>query len=103
MTVALPRTAFGTPGPGWRFAVVLTGQDRFSADQARGFAATPQPYQFGVCAEGGTSPLCAVDPGSVPKALDVLVPDGQSQADVLNPLAGPVTVPAATVPAVTVP
>ncbi|MET8866878.1 glucodextranase DOMON-like domain-containing protein [Nonomuraea sp. NPDC004580] len=98
ITIALPRTAFGTPGPGWRFAVVLTGQDGFSADQARGFAATPQPYQFGVCAEGGTSPLCAVDPGSVPKALDVLVPDGQSQADALNPLAGPVTVPAVTVP-----
>ncbi|MEU8354835.1 glucodextranase DOMON-like domain-containing protein [Nonomuraea sp. NPDC048882] len=98
ITIALPRAVFGTPGPGWRFAVVLTGQDGFSADQARGFAATPQPFQFGVCAEGGTDPLCAVDPGTVPKALDVLVPDGQSQADVLNPLAGPVEVPAVTVP-----
>ena len=43
ITIALPRAVFGTPGPGWRFAVVLTGQDGFSADQARGFAATPQP------------------------------------------------------------
>ncbi|WP_431927204.1 glucodextranase DOMON-like domain-containing protein [Nonomuraea jabiensis] len=98
VTVALPRAAFGTPGPGWRFAVVLAGQDGFSADQARGFAATPQPYQFGVCAEGGTGPLCSVDPGTVPKALDVLVPAGQSQADVLNPLLGPVRVPAVAVP-----
>ncbi|MGP4098575.1 glucodextranase DOMON-like domain-containing protein [Nonomuraea sp. KM90] len=98
ITIALPRTAFGTPGPGWRFAVVLTGQDGFSADQARGFAATPQPYQFGVCAPGGTGPLCAVDPGTVPKALDVIVPAGLSQADVLNPLLGPVTVPAVPVP-----
>ncbi|NJP97417.1 glucan 1,4-alpha-glucosidase [Nonomuraea sp. FMUSA5-5] len=98
ITIALPRAAFGTPGPGWRFAVVLAGQDGFSADQARSFAATPQPYQFGVCAEGGTAPLCAVDPGTVPKALDVLVPPGRSQADVLNPLLGPVTVPAVQVP-----
>ncbi|SDH05547.1 glucodextranase DOMON-like domain-containing protein [Nonomuraea jiangxiensis] len=97
ITVALPRAAFGTPGPGWRFAVVLTGQDGFSPDQARGFAATPQPFQFGVCAAGGTGPLCAVDPGTVPKALDVLVPAGRSQADVLNPLLGPVAVPAVTV------
>ena len=27
----------GTPGSGWSFAVVLTGQDGFSPDQARGF------------------------------------------------------------------
>ncbi|WP_327584161.1 glycoside hydrolase family 15 protein [Nonomuraea sp. NBC_00507] len=98
ITVALPKSTFGTPGPGWRFAVVLTGQDGFSADQARGFAATPQPYQFGVCAAGGTDPLCAADPGTVPKAMDVIVPAGQSQADVLNPLPGPVTVPAVPVP-----
>ncbi|MDP4507071.1 glucodextranase DOMON-like domain-containing protein [Nonomuraea turcica] len=98
ITVALPKSTFGTPGPGWRFAVVLTGQDGFSADQARGFAATPQPYQFGVCAAGGTDPLCAADPGTVPKAMDVIVPAGQSQADVLNPLSRPVAVPAVPVP-----
>ncbi|MFG1704457.1 glucodextranase DOMON-like domain-containing protein [Nonomuraea sp. M3C6] len=98
ITIALPKAAFGTPGPGWRFAVVLTGQDGFSSDQARGFTATPQPFQFGVCAAGGTDPLCSVDPGTVPKALDVLVPAGQSQANVLNPLLGPVTVPAVPVP-----
>ncbi|MGP3956796.1 glucodextranase DOMON-like domain-containing protein [Nonomuraea sp. 3N208] len=98
ITVALPKSTFGPPGPGWRFAVVLTGQDGFSADQARGFAATPQPYQFGVCAEGGTDPLCAVDPGTVPKAMDVIVPAGQSQSDVLNPLPGPVAIPAVPVP-----
>ncbi|WP_282707196.1 glucodextranase DOMON-like domain-containing protein [Nonomuraea coxensis] len=98
ITVALPRDAFGTPGPGWRFAVVLHGQDGYAADQARGFAATPQPYLFGVCAEGGTQPLCAADPATMPKAMDVLVPAGSSQEDVLNPLPGPVTVPAVPVP-----
>ncbi|MFG1943842.1 glucodextranase DOMON-like domain-containing protein [Nonomuraea sp. NPDC048826] len=98
ITVALPRSTFGTPGPGWRFAVVLAGQDGFSADQARGFAATPQPFQFGVCAPGGAEPICSSDPGAVPKALDVVLPPGVSQAEVLNPLLGPVTIPAVPVP-----
>ncbi|MFI6709177.1 glucodextranase DOMON-like domain-containing protein [Nonomuraea sp. NPDC050478] len=98
ITVALPRASFGTPGPGWRFAVVLTGQDGFSADQARGFAPTPQPFQFGVCAPGGAEPICSSAPGAVPKALDVVLPAGVSQADVLNPLPGPVTILAVPVP-----
>ena len=59
ITIGLPEAAFGTPASGWSFAVVLTGQDGFSSDQARGFAATPQPYEFGVCAAGGTSPICS--------------------------------------------
>jgi carbohydrate-binding DOMON domain-containing protein len=75
----------GTPASGWTFTVVLHGQDGFSPDQARGFAATPQPFQFGVCAPGGTSPICAVDPATVPKAMDVLTPAGVSQADELDP------------------
>jgi glucoamylase len=91
ITIALPRTTFGTPASGWKFTVALTGQDGFSADQARGFAATPQPYQFGVCAPGGTAALCSADPGTVPKAIDVLTPSGVSQATELNPLLGPVT------------
>jgi glucoamylase len=98
ITVALPRSGFGTPGPGWRFAVVLTGQDGFSPDQARGFTATPEPYQFGVCAPGGTAPLCSLAPGSVPKVLDVIVPAGRSQEELLDPIAGPVVLPAVTVP-----
>lgn len=98
ITIALPKAEFGTPGPGWRFAVVLTGQDGYSPDQARGFAATPQPYQFGVCAGGASGPLCSLDPATAPKALDVIVPAGASQADELNPLLGPVTVPAVPVP-----
>ena len=48
-TLMLPRSAFGTPGSGWTFTLALTGQDGFSPDQARSFAATPQPFQFGVC------------------------------------------------------
>ena len=41
ITIALPEAQFGTPGSGWGFSVVLTGQDGFSPDQARGFTATP--------------------------------------------------------------
>ena len=37
VTIALPEAQFGTPGSGWAFSVVLTGQDGFSPDQARGF------------------------------------------------------------------
>jgi carbohydrate-binding DOMON domain-containing protein len=84
--------------PGWAFTVVLTGQDGFSPDQARGFTPTPGDFSFGVCAPGGNSPICAVDPGSVPKAVDVLTPDGVSQATELDPTAGPVTIAGVPVP-----
>jgi glucoamylase len=98
ITMIVPVAALGTPGAGWKFTVVLHGQDGFSADQARGFAATPQPFQFGVCAPGGTSPICSVDPGSVPKATDVLTPAGVSQAEELDPTAPPVEITGVPVP-----
>jgi glucoamylase len=79
----------GTPGAGWGFTVVLTGQDGFSPDQARGFQAVPEDFQFGVCTkalhDAGTNPICAVDPGTVPKAMDVFTPTGVSQATELDP------------------
>ena len=38
ITFTVTKSALGgTPSSGWRFAVVLTGQDGFSPDQARGF------------------------------------------------------------------
>jgi glucoamylase len=98
VTIALPQAAFGTPGSGWSFAVVLTGQDGFSSDQARAFTATPGAYTFGVCAVGGTSPICSVDPSTVPKAMDVITPAGVSQATELNPTLGPVVIQGVTVP-----
>jgi glucoamylase len=98
ITIALPEEQFGTPGPGWGFTVVLTGQDGFSPDQARGFAPTPQSFLFGVCAPGGTAPVCLVDPGTVPKAVDVITPQGVSQATELDPTLGPVVIQPVTVP-----
>ena len=65
ITFSVPKAALGQPGPGWKFTVVLTGQDGFSDDQARGFQPTPQAFQFGVCATGERRPALHVpDPAS---------------------------------------
>jgi glucoamylase len=98
ITVAVPEAQFGTPGSGWGFSVVLTGQDGFSSDQARAFTATPGAFTFGVCAVGGTAKICTVDPTTVPKAMDVLTPAGVSQATELDPTLGPVVIQPVTVP-----
>ena len=84
ITVRVPKASLGTPGPGWGFTVVLTGQDGFSSDQARGFQPTPQPFQFGVCAAPSADPHCTFNPGLVPKAVDVITPPGVLQSDELD-------------------
>ena len=84
ITFSVPKATLGTPAPGWTFTVVLTGQDGFSPDQARGFAPTPQAFQFGVCATASDDPHCTVDPARVPKAIDVLTPAGVCQSDELD-------------------
>jgi glucoamylase len=98
ITIALPEAQFGTPGSGWGFSVVLTGQDGFGTDQARNFTATPGGFTFGVCAPGGTAPVCAVNPDTVPKAMDVVTPAGVTQATELDPTLGPVIIQPVTVP-----
>lgn len=98
ISFSVPAASLGHPTSGWGFTVVLTGQDGFSSDQARGFAATPQEFAFGVCAAGNTSPICSVNPGTVPKAMDVLTPAGVSQATELDPTRGPVVIQPVTVP-----
>ncbi|HZD02582.1 MAG TPA: glucodextranase DOMON-like domain-containing protein [Actinomycetes bacterium] len=99
ITFSVPKASLGQPGPGWGFTVVLTGQDGFSPDQARGFAPTPQEFAFGVCASASSDPHCTVDPGTVPKAMDVLTPPGVLQSDELDyTLHQPVTIQAVTIP-----
>jgi glucoamylase len=98
MTLALPEAEFGTPGPGWGFTVVLTGQDGFAPGGARQFTATPGAYTFGVCAAGNNAPICSFDPSTVPQAMDVLTPPGVSQDTELNPTLGPVVIQPVTVP-----
>ena len=100
ITFSVPKAALGgTPGPGWAFTVVETGQDGFSSDQARGFQPTPQEFQFGVCATASADPHCTFPPGNVPKAVDVLVPAGTTQADELDyTLHNPVVIAPVTIP-----
>jgi glucoamylase len=98
ITIALPEAQFGTPASGWGFSVVLTGQDGFGTDQARNFTPTAGGFTFGVCAPGGTAPICPVDPNTVPKAMDVLTPAGVSQATELDPTRGPVIIQPVPVP-----
>ena len=97
-TLELPIAQFGTVGPGWTFTVALTGQDGFSSDQARAFAPTPQDFAFGVCQPGGSSPICAVDPGTVPKVMDTFTPADVDQKTELDPTRGPVVLQGVTVP-----
>jgi glucoamylase len=98
ITIALPEAQFGSPASGWGFAVVLTGQDGFSSDRARGFTATAGSFSFGVCAPGGTAAICSANPSTMPKAMDVITPSGVSQATELNPTLGPVVIQPVTVP-----
>jgi glucan 1,4-alpha-glucosidase len=99
ITFSVPKASLGQPGPGWGFTVVLTGQDGFSPDQARGFAPTPQEFAFGVCATASADPHCTVDPGTVPKTMDVLTPSGVDQADLLDyTVHQPVTLEAVAIP-----
>jgi len=99
ITFSVPASSLGHPGSGWGFAVVLTGQDGFSPDQARGFASTPQPFQFGVCAVPSSDPHCTVDPNTVPKAMDVLTPPGVLQSNELDyTLHSPVTIADVVIP-----
>jgi glucoamylase len=98
ITFSVPKASLGTPASGWSFTVVLTGQDGFSPDQARGFQATPQPFQFGVCAVASPDPHCTANPATVPKALDVLTPAGVSQAQELDYTQGAVVLRGVAIP-----
>jgi glucoamylase len=90
ITFSVSKASLGTPGPGWGFTVVLTGQDGFSQDQARGFAPTPEPFKFGVCAAVSADPHCTFDPSAVPKAVDVITAPGVQQSAELDYTLAPV-------------
>jgi glucoamylase len=99
-TLILPESTFGTVASGWTFAVALTGQDGTHFPPTRDFSATPGAFTFGVCAPGGTSPICSpsVDPNSVPKVMDTITPPGVSQDTELDPTRGPVVLQGVSVP-----
>jgi glucoamylase len=84
ITFSVSKARLGQPAAGWGFTVVLTGQDGFSSDQARGFQPVPQDFQFGVCKTASADPHCTFDPTRVPKAMDVLTPAGTLQSNELD-------------------
>ena len=96
--VEIGPSSFGTVGSGWTFTIALTGQDGFNHDQARSFAATPQDFQFGVCSVGESSPICSVNPGSVPKVMDTIPPSDITQDSELDPTLPPVMLHGVGVP-----
>jgi glucoamylase len=98
ITFSVPKASLGQPASGWGFTVVLTGQDGFSPDQARGFAPTPQEFQFGVCVGASSDPHCTVNPNTVPKAIDVITPPGVSQGTELDYTLGPVVIQGVSIP-----
>ncbi|HXR42711.1 MAG TPA: glucodextranase DOMON-like domain-containing protein [Acidothermaceae bacterium] len=99
ITFSVDKSALGgTPMTGWTFTVTLTGQDGFSPDQARSFAPTPQPYQFGVCATASNDPHCTFDPNAVPKVMDTITPSGVAQSTELDYTLGPVVLQGVTMP-----
>ena len=51
-----------------------------------------------MCAPLGSQPICSVDPGTVPKAVDVITPAGVSQSTELDPTLGPVEIQPVIVP-----
>jgi glucan 1,4-alpha-glucosidase len=100
ITFRVSKASLGQPAKDWGFTVVLTGQDGFSPDQARGFAATPEAFQFGVCATANQSdPHCTANPITVPKLMDVITPDGVDQADEVDyTIHTPVVLSGVTIP-----
>jgi carbohydrate-binding DOMON domain-containing protein len=98
ITFSVPKASLGTPASGWSFTVVLTGQDGFSPDQARGFQPTPQPFQFGLCAAASPDPHCTFNPDDAPKALDVITPAGVSQSQELDYTLGAVVLQGVRIP-----
>ena len=98
ITLIVPQSVFGTVDSGWVFTVTLTGQNGYNSYEARDFTATAGAYTFGVCAPGGTSPICSVDPSTVPYVIDTITPPDVSQDTELNPTLGPVELSGVTVP-----
>jgi glucan 1,4-alpha-glucosidase len=88
-TLILPQATFGTPGPGWVFTVALTGQGAGNPPD-RDFTQPAQDFTFGVCRSGVSSPICALDPNSVPKVMDTIPPAGVDQDTELDPTRGAV-------------
>jgi glucoamylase len=96
-TLVMPRSAFGSVGPGWVLTVALTGQGAGNPP-VRNFTPTAQQYSFGVCPSGDMAPICSVNPSTVPTVMDTITPAGVNQATELDPTRGPVVLQGVGVP-----
>ena len=67
ITVTVPKATLGTPGPGWGFTVVLTGQDGFNADQARDFSRRRRSSGSASARPRAADPHCTFDAGLRPE------------------------------------
>jgi len=85
ITVALRKLNWARRPPGGRSPWCSPARAASARTRRAVFTPTPGDFSFGVCAPGGLSPICQVNPGSVPKALDVITPGGVSQAAELDP------------------
>jgi glucoamylase len=85
ITFSVDKSALGgTPTSGWSFTVTLHGQDGFSPGQARTFAPTPQPFNFGECAAASSNPHCTFSTSLLPQVIDTITPTGVSQSAELD-------------------
>ena len=108
ISITVPAATLGAPGSGgswsgWTFTATLTGQDGFGSYDARTFASTPQPYNFGVCsaalaAEASPPAICGYNPSLVPYVLDTIPPSTVDVQTELNPTINPVVLEGVTVP-----
>jgi glucoamylase len=88
-TLILPESTFGKVGPGWVFTVALAGQGSGNPP-VRNFTQPAGQFSFGVCQSGISSPICSLNPNSVPTVIDTIPPSGITQDAELNPIPGPV-------------
>ena len=95
----MPKAALGTPAAGWGFTVVLTGQDGFSPDQARGSSRPRRTSSSASARRASTDPHCGVQPGHGAQGVDVFTPAGTAQSDELDyTLHNPVTIAPVVMP-----
>ena len=86
VTLVVPTSAFGTVGPGWVFTRRADRPGRLQRRSgARRSPSPPVRTRSASARAGGTSPICSVDPRTVPKVMDTITPTGVSQVDRARP------------------
>ncbi|NPV88089.1 hypothetical protein HPY42_00995 [Coprothermobacteraceae bacterium] len=85
LVITIPKSVVGEFDENSKFIAWVTGQDGYGANRLRGFGAEAGEWVFG----GGD--------GTSPKVMDMVVPEGMTQEDILNYKAHTVTLPGISV------